>query len=459
MRSSGLFNYTADAALNRSLRNVLLAAMSGTVFFAAIQGSAYTAFVRALSKKDSLYGLLAALPLIAGVFRFASAFLIEKCRARRRVFLISLYLQRLIWIPFALIPFFIPAADPAFRVSLAILCVSLHGIGGAFGDVAFLSWLTDLVPNDIRGSYLGQRVQMTQIPIVLTPILAGWYLDAHPGFAGLSTVLIAAAVFGVADIALWHWVVHPSALPSGKPIGFKTMILEPLRLPSYRKLLFFWTATLFSFGFTGPYFMVYNLEVLHLSYTQASLQLQVIPGVVAFIMAAALGRGIDTNGSKPLLRLAMTVSAISPIFWILSTPAWPWLQTAANIFGGATWIALDMAQMNLMMKILPRENRAIYIAGYGLTAWLVGNATGVMLAGSLADLLRPWVAASGLTIFGTPLVAYQVLFAISLLLRWAIVLFVLPGIEEPEARSLRELASSLRSRGKMTKVSAAKTTF
>ena len=65
--------------------------------------------------------------------------------------------------------------------------------------------------------------------------------------------------------------------------------------------------------------------------------------------------------------------------------------------------------------------------------------------------LRPWVAASGLTIFGTPLVAYQVLFAISLLLRWAIVLFVLPGIEEPEARSLRELASSLRSRGKMTK--------
>ena len=382
MRSLGLFNYTADGDLNRSLRNVLLAAMSGTVFFAAIQGSAYTAFVRSLSKQDSLYGLLAALPLIAGVFRFASAFLIEKCRARRSVFLISLYLQRLIWIPFALIPFFIPAADPALRVSLAILCVSVHGIGGAFGDVAFLSWLTDLVPGDIRGSYLGQRIQMTQISTVVTPILAGWYLDAHPGYVGLSTVLIAAAVFGVADIALWHWVVHPTSLPSGKPLVFKTVFLEPLALPAYRKLLFFWTASLFAFGFSGPYFMVYDLEVLHLTYTQASLQLQVIPGAVAFIVAGALGRSIDTYGSKPLLRLAMTASAISPIFWILSTPAWPWLQTVANLFGGATWIGLDMAQMNLMMKILPRENRAVYIAGYGLTAWLIGNATGAMLAGN-----------------------------------------------------------------------------
>ena len=55
--------------------------------------------------------------------------------------------------------------------------------------------------------------------------------------------------------------------------------------------------------------------------------------------------------------------------------------------------------------------------------------------------------------------AYQVLFLISLLLRWAIVLFILPGIQEPEARSLRLLMSSFRRRGKITKVSAAKTTF
>lgn len=447
MRSLGLFNYTAGGDLNRSLRNVLLAAMSGTVFLSTIQGSAYTAFVRALNKQDSLYGLLAALPLIAGLFRFASAFLIERCRARRGVFLISLYLQRLVWIPFALIPYFIPGTDPALRVALAVLCVSLHGIGGPFGDVAFLSWLTDLVPNDIRGSYLGQRIQMTQIPAVVTPVLAGWYLDAHPGFAGLSTILIAAAVFGVADVALWHWVMHPSVLPSGQPIGFKMILLEPLRLPAYRKLLFFWTSALFAFGFMGPYLMVYNLEVLHLSYTQASLQMQVIPGIVSFVLAGALGRCIDAYGSKPLLRLAMTASAILPIFWILSTPAWPWLQTVANTFGGAAWIGLDMAQVSLMMKILPRENRSVYIAGYGLTAWLVGNATAAMLAGYLADLLRPWVAAAGFTIFGTPLVVYQVLFLISLLLRWAILLFVLPGIEEPEARSLRELASSFRSRG------------
>ena len=448
MKSLGLFSYTQDPELDRSLGKVLLTVVPGTLFFATIQGSAYTAFVRAISKQDSLYGFLAALPLIAGVFRFLSAFLIEKFARRREVFLISLYAQRLSWIPFALIPYLIPSTAPRLRIALAVLCLSLHGAGGAMGDVAFISWLTDLVPAEIRGSYLGRRNRLGQVTAMLTPLAVGWYLDRHSGFPGLSTVLIAAALCGVADISIWHWVRHPPMKENARTLSFGEMFLEPLRLPSYRKLLFFWATALFAFGLVGPFCMVYALEVLGFSYTQASMQLQVLPGVMAFLLSGLLGRSIDEHGSKPLLRLSMSVSSCLPIFWIMSTPKFPWPQLVANLLGGATWISLDMAQMSLMMKILPSENRSVYIAGYGLTAWLLGNATGSMLGGFLADRRRPLVEAKRVHLLGSPLSVYQVVFFLSFLLRLVVLTLILPRIEEPGAKTPREIIAFLRNKGR-----------
>ncbi|MGQ9780069.1 MAG: MFS transporter [Bacillota bacterium] len=436
-------SFTQDPELDRSLQKVLFTSIPGTFFFVVIQGSAYTAFVRALSRKDSLYGFLAALPLIAGVFRFLSAFLIERFHRRREVFLIALYTQRLSWIPFALIPYLIPATEPRLRIALAVLCLSLHGAGGAIGDVAFISWLTDLVPAEIRGSYLGRRNRLGQITAMLTPLAVGWYLDRFPGFFGLSTALIAAAVCGVVDISIWQWVKHPAMRGNSTPLSLKEMLFVPLRLSPYRKLLFFWTTALFAFGLVGPFCMVYVLEVLHFSYTEASMQLQVLPGIMAFLLSRFLGRSIDEYGSKPLLRLCMSISTCLPIFWLLSTPGFPWPQLAANLLGGATWIGLDMAQMSLMMKILPHENRSVYIAGYGLTAWLVGNATGSMFGGFLADRLRPLIEGNGFRFLGAPLTVYQVIFFLSFILRFLVLTLVLPRIEEPDAKSAREVLAAL----------------
>jgi len=439
-----IFNYTNEYELNRSLRNTTLAYVFGMVFFSAIQGTAYTAFIRAINKQDSLYGFLAALPLIAGLFRFVSAYVIERFRARRMVFMISFFVQRLIWIPFALIPYLIPGTSASLRVAMIVLCLAAHGMGGAFGDVAFISWLTDLVPSEMRGSYLGRRGRIAQIAAIITPLLIGWYLDAHHGFGSLSTVLIVASLFGTLDITLWLWVRHP---PLHEPAAPKTrllhLLLEPLHTPAYRRLLAFWTSVLFAFGFMGPFLMVYNLEVLRLDYIQSSIQLQVIPGVTAFLMAGIWGRCIDQYGSKPLLKLCTIVSSCFPVFWILSTPALPWLQIIPNICSGAVWLGLDMAQMSLMMKILPKENRSFYIAGYGVVAWLAGNAVAAMLAGCLADITRPWVAGSGIRLFGAPLSVYQVLFALSMALRLVSYFTFLPRVHEPEAQSASSLISSV----------------
>ncbi|NLG84132.1 MAG: MFS transporter [Firmicutes bacterium] len=435
---------TQDPDLDRSLQKVLFTSIPSTFFFIIIQGSAYTAFVRALSRQDSLYGFLAALPLIAGIFRLLSAFLIEKFHRRREVFLIALYTQRLSWIPFALIPYLIPSTEPRLRIVLAVLCLSLHGAGGAIGDVAFISWLTDLVPAEIRGSYLGQRNRLGQITAMLTPLVVGWYLDRFPGFFGLSTALIAAAISGVADISIWLWVKHPAMKENTPPLPLKEMLFVPLRLLPYRKLLFFWATALFAFGLAGPFFMVYVLEVLNFSYTEASIQLQVLPGIMAFLLSRFLGRSIDEYGSKPLLRLCMSISTSLPLFWLISTPRFPWPQLLANLLGGVTWIGLDMAQMSLMMKILPQEKRSFYIAGYGLTAWLAGNATGSMFGGFLADRLRPLIEGNGLRFLGAPLTVYQVIFFFSFILRFLVLTLILPRIEEPEAKSTREVLASLR---------------
>ena len=174
--------------LRLSLRNVILSICFGMVFFAVINGPSVTGFARQLGANDLVFSLLMALPALGGVAQVFASYLLEKSGNRKRLFLGSLYPQRLIWIAVALVPILVQGGTARIVAAIALICMS--GIFGSIGNVAFMSWMGDLVPREIRGRFFGTRSMLSTAVASAAAWSVGWFLDGSPDSAATERCLL-----------------------------------------------------------------------------------------------------------------------------------------------------------------------------------------------------------------------------------------------------------------------------
>src|SRR5690242_6026944 len=82
-----------------------------------------------------------------------------------------------------------PAAAPRAMGMVLMLMFLMHA-AGAFGGLAWVSWMADVVPERLRGKYFSRRRQcgiMSAIPVAL---LVGWVIDRGTIGGGGSTTAL-----------------------------------------------------------------------------------------------------------------------------------------------------------------------------------------------------------------------------------------------------------------------------
>src|SRR5690606_20244027 len=99
---------------------------------------------------------------------------------------------------------------------------------------AWTSWMSDLVPDRIRGRYFCRRRQWGILSVIPAALIVGWALDRYhsadpvQSMGIVAVVFCVACLFGVTDIALFHWVPD---IPKAPVKGSKLIksFTEPLR--------------------------------------------------------------------------------------------------------------------------------------------------------------------------------------------------------------------------------------
>lgn len=431
--------------LRISLRYVILAVCFGMVFFSVTNGPALTGFARKLGANDLVFSLLMALPALGGVAQVFASYLLERSGNRKLFFLVSLYPQRLVWIGVALVPVVLQETTP--RIVAAIALIGISGICGSFGNVAFMSWMADLIPGQMRGRFFGTRSMLSTAVAVVTAWSVGWFLDRFPGFGGYGAVFATAAVFGAVDIAFFHFIKEPPMNRSADSPRLTEILFEPFRSKAFTRFVIFWCSAMFAQMLMGPFTTLYLLESLSLDFSQASLYVQVIPNIAIFLAARKWGLMIDRYGCKPVLTVAMTVQAFLPFLWILTSASRWWLMLFASFVGGFFWSAMDLGAVNMLMRSSPDRNRSAYVANYSLMSGVLGNALPYLTAGAFLSVVHPITESLDMTILGSPLTRFHLLFLLSGLLRLAVLLFILPGLDDPQSRETGQmLRESLRVR-------------
>ncbi len=432
-----------DAQAIRTLRLLIAGVAGGVVWFNIVNGVAISGYIKALGASDFLYGLIMALPPLANAFQMLASYVLERTLKRKPMMMGFGFVQRLIWIPFGLIPFLMPMASGTLRLWAAMLMVMVSSVSGPFLNVAFYSICSDVIPLRIRGRYFAVRSRISTIVGMAFGFVIGALLDAMPGFAGYAVVFTIAGIAGFCDIFSFHFMhLPPMSAPPVKN-GLLQMVKPVFSDRQYMRMVMALTAWMFSVQIVAPYFNVYMLENMRMTNFEITVSCQIVSNLFLVLVVSRWGVALDSYGSRPVLTIGAFLTSFAPLFWSLIGPRMVWAVALVNVLSGATYVAIDLGAQNLFMGQAKGDNRSMYIAVYFFFTQLVGLALGSAVGGWLLDNVTSRVEAYHLVILGTPISRYNVMFAVSAILRLLTVFFLMPGIHEEGAASAGDVASDM----------------
>ncbi|GHV25887.1 MFS transporter [Clostridia bacterium] len=436
--SAHLFDSTGmSETLSRSLFYVILSVAFGAVYSVVTTGAAWTGFVRKLGADSFTLGMLTAIPLAASAVQIFIAYLIERTGKRRQLFIWGGIIGRSLWAPIGIIPYIIPMSNEALRMASLMIVVGVCSCSNAIINVGFYSLVSDIVPMHIRGRYFASRSTLSLIASVITGILVSQLIDRTSGYTGYTIALIVAGIFGAVDICCYLRVKWPQMkLPESKPTPLVTMVRAVFRHKQFRTIMFIMTYYGFAVNLGAPFYNVYMLEVVKMTYTQVTLINQVLPNIIAVFIISWWGRRMDSFGNKPVLNATGLFMMIYPLLWMFSGVGSFFMIIVLNIFTGMLSNAFDLSNQNLYMNAAPDTNRSMFISVYFAVTQLLGNALGNLTGGWLLENTLPTLESLRLTLIVFPMTRYHFLFALSAIMRISMIFFMLPLIREENAEPM-----------------------
>lgn len=429
--------------MQRGLRLMLLdAGLISAMARLTGTGMVIVGFALALGASEFEIGLLAAGPMLGGMSQLLTDRILQRGESRKSVCLRMLTWGRLL----KLLPVLLPMVPVLFvrdhRVVWLILIVSASSAFGSIGGVARLAWLSDLVPEHMRGRFFANRNLIVDAAGVSVLLVGGWLMDqwrGHHGeraLGGFQVVMVAGVLFGGMSLLLLRIVPEPPMVRGQKEAGLLRTFMLPFQSPEYRKFMAFQVLWSFAAGFAGPFFSMYMIKDLGISYTLIGLYTNM--GMAASLYCVRFwGQLADRFGNKPVLSVAAFMKAIFPFLWIFASPTsyvYLGLVHLVRAFNSAQ----KLSQLNMALKLSPEANRAAYLAGYqalskacSAVSPMIGGALATMMAGAALEL--PFLTLRGL----------HFMFILSGILRLSSLL-VVRAIREPNVRTVRYMMRVLR---------------
>jgi MFS family permease len=372
-------------------------------------------------------GALATLPpLVGAIVQAIGMRLSERATSRRSIVSRLMRLQSLLLLPIASIPFLFDSGSKAVTALIGVV-VLYHITIGLIAPI-WNSLVGDILPPLSRGEFFGFRNKWMAIVTFSAVVLAGqtihWFNEF--GFEAWGFVLVfilsafarwgsASAFAGVDDVSL-----H---VPDESKFTFWQFIARA-RYSNFVKFVFFVSCMNFSASISGPYFAMYMLKDLALSY--ADYTMVVAAAVLAqFVVMRSWGAMSDQFGNRTILKVCGTLVAFNPVLWLISSNFWYVLFI--QFYSGIFWAGFTLASANFVFDAVTPPKRARCVAYQAIiNGFLVFS--GSCVGGWVVHLVpQVWVDHLGLWV---PHSKFLALFVLSGILRMGVMLFLFPAFKE-----------------------------
>ena len=302
----------------------------------------------------------------ASLAQLIPPFLMERTTGHKAAVFLVGCLEMAFYSSIVLVPLLF--AEPGRILAMGVLL----GLGMTCGQLVspiFNEWLAVTTPQAMIGQFTARRTNASLLTGIAAAYLIGRYLDLFPGseqYTGFATVFSVAVLLGIGGY-LNLMRIPFRRVRSEAPTG---NLLAPFRDPRFRKLLFALLIWHLGVGLALPFYSIFMLKTLHISYARVAI----LNGL--FMAAMALGNLIwgalvDRYGSKAILQIIIAPTALVPVLWTFNQPDAYLLIPVAMVLNGLVNAGMMVASNALLYGILPDgPGKATYFAAWSCSLQL-----------------------------------------------------------------------------------------
>ncbi len=386
-----LYGGASDENYELSRRRFILEGCLSNGIYTLTAGAFFAGYAKFLGASDQIIGLLVAMPLLANILQMFSPIFLEKLSTRKRLIVTTGMLYRGLLGLMIIIPLLTP--NPTARLLLLGGMYLTAYLIFSFSNPAGCSWIISLVPERYRGRYFGLRDTFIISSAAVLSLSMGRVLDLFKvsgrEFVGFITVFSIVIVLVILDTYLLNKIKEPEIIPIKQNINIKSLFTMPLKNKQFRPVVLLNATWNISAQIALPFFSVYMVTGLELSYTFI-MAANILLSVVQASTAKLWGRLADKFSWEVTTVASIGMLGLCHLTWALVTKEIcyviiPFIQIVA----GAGWAGVNISLFNIQFKHAPQEGRTIFVGFNAAIAGLAGFTSallGAFLVGALANV-------------------------------------------------------------------------
>ena len=367
----------------------LLDALTGEGMAIFTGGTFLVAMAVLLKASNFQIGLLAALPVLTNVFQLLSIWLVQRYRNRRAISVICSFFARVPLFIIGLLPLLLSKGT---SINILLFFLFFHYLGTSISGASWNSWIKDVVPEKILGTYFSRKARLTQILNVTLSLAIAMLIDYikshYPQFelATYGAMFIVGGVIGMMGVYFLSRVPEPTTTLEDQHLF--NLISKPLKDVNFRNLLLFHSFYAFATSLALPFFVVYMMQTIGLSFAWI-IMLGLLAKFGSIFSLNFWGKFSDKYSNKTIIRICAPTFITCIFSWTFAamTPkgaASIALLTVIHIVSGVSAAGIDLAIGNLAIKLSPGSEAISYISARNIVV-AVFAAAGPMAGGLLAD--------------------------------------------------------------------------
>ncbi|WP_372589423.1 MFS transporter [Fervidobacterium pennivorans subsp. shakshaketiis] len=345
-------------------------------YFVLTQTAIFTAVAIYFGLNEVWLGLAASFPMAFQIFQLFAPAVIEKFSSKKML-LAFFNSGRFLWV--VLLPFlFVEQRSP----KLFIAVFALSQIFAAFAGNIWVSMISDMIPEERRGKYLGLRNFFVSLSTLSVFYLFSVISDnVKIPFNFLLIILI--TLFG-------SFLALLTLMPLEERRATKTGTVNDLKLVLADKNFMKLSKAYFAWNFVvllaAPFFPYHQLHNLKLPMTYISYA-SITASVLSMVFYTIWGKLSDEFGHKSVLIAGLSIVSITPAIWILMNER-DWILALAldAVLSGVGWAAVNLAFITLPMETAS-SNSPMYFAVFSALGGL-GGMIGSLVGGPLASFFN-----------------------------------------------------------------------
>lgn len=374
-------------------QKLLLYNGSAWAIFDAFTSAFLVAFALLFGASNFVIGLLGAIPYLAALLVEIPGAKLAEYFARKTICVTTTGIARLLWICIILTPYFFSTQPLIFLVIFFMLIK----ITELISDPAWTSLAADIVPSQHRGKFFGKRNMLIGLAGMIAAVIAGFYLDMFPkqDFTGFTTLFSAGILFGLCSVWLVSKIKEPPTIDHDHHTLKEFFTIKG----DFKKFCIFAFFFYFAVMIASPFFSVYMLKDLGLSYSNFMLA-SALSTIARIAAQQKIGKLSDKYGDKPIGLISIFGTAFVPLLFLFVTQQNLWLIIPAQILSGIVWAGADLILFNLLLDLTDPKKRTTHVATYAMII-SVPNIAAPLIGGLIADYASVWILS------GIPLVFFS----------------------------------------------------